>query len=453
MKPQIRQQRISQVSSFLIENNGPVEGRVHPKLSKVKLEILEEALKIAKRKGLPKEFRPYHGIGTIGVWENEEYCREIVRKKGEELLKRHRGDLGELIQNIVSEDILEDHIDIIDEREFPVKMDRGLKLIGIKGPFTFLQEYFDLKGLDDYKTQIKPYHLYNASADTYKDQAVVDELINKKFEKLKQKYGSLEKVISNMTTEDIEEDIQEEVLGHQFTISYQQLATQKSFGIYEITKRYLEINGYEQEAKQLKRYHLNRNKISPEDRDRVIQLKFESLLKTKYASLEELIANTDFTELKSRFSDKIGRLNLSINPISYLTSAPLNSSTYKIICKYLETTNQQIKGLRPYHLKKPTHKTYQTGKFDSEIRRKVYLSLVSKYGSAQNAMLQTTQADLLGRFEDKLGNHRLTIRYDEIYRNRDNMSIYDFFRNYSKDNKQPFKIQREEFYKMRRKKK
>jgi predicted thioesterase len=422
-----RQNTIDGVVEFVLIHGGPDElGRGHDMKKSLMIDVLEEALEIAQRFGLSEAVRPYHFRYTRGVWKNEEYVDEVLVEKIDSLLEsKYNTNLIDFIMNTSLDELSSDLIEQVGEKQLTVKLNGVIKNFD-QSPFEMITRYIQLKGLEKRFFGIRPYHLKNASVDTYDNEQIVDELVAKKVDQLLEtKYGgNLVKLITGTSANELSGELTDYLDGQEVKVSMETLVHHKFTGSpFKMITRYIQLKGLEERFLGIRKYHFAQSGESGEGTaDELLVKKIDQLLEQERygGNLVKLITNTGIGELSSELTDYLDGQEVKVS--MHRIAAKFNYSPFEMITRYIQLKGleERFLGIRPYHIDKASGGTYRDGKIvDELVAKKVDQLLETKYGGNLVKLITGTSVDeLSSELIDYLDGQEVKVSMETLVHHR-----------------------------------
>lgn len=409
---------VDEIVSHLLAHNGPDEdGMAHPALTRLRGDVLLEAIAIAKVMGLEGNWRPYHFRASLGVYDLPGMVDEVIRKKISRLLsQKYGGDLFSLLQNTYREELTAPLVEEINGRTVVVSLETATRKIG-RSAFPIISRYIELCGLAQEFWGLRPYHLARTSHGALDDPLIREELLGKKIDYLlRTKYeGNLVALIRNTSQEEMMEPIVDEINGHLVEVGVGTIVTMYRSSPFEMVSDYIRCRGLTERFRGLTSNHFRKAAAGtfsdPEVIDDLIMRKIDQLLSTKYESLADLIQQTSRDELFSPLIDEIDGQPLEISMQNLTTN--LHFDRFSVISRYIELKGltHEYWGFRPYHLCKTTKNSYDDPAFCTElIVKKIDGLLRDKYhGGLVELICSTSAHELAEPFSELLGGHEVEV--------------------------------------------
>jgi len=331
-----RDREISEAVYFLLENRGPIDGRVHPTKKRFLVEDLEEIIATGEGFGLPQGFRPYHVRHTYGVWNNQQYIDEVLLLRGNELLEKYNGDMIQLIGSVQGCDI-----------EVPIKTEINGVYVEIsmsvpyqtcrESPFEFLKAFLELKGWQDEFSDFRPFHLSMAKQNISDDEGLVNELVEKKMDALLNEYnGNFIKMFTSVNSADLRKPFIANINGRSIEVGVGHL-TQMFPKCFDMFSKYIELKGVKDRFHKLKHYHVvqHASNFTSEELTEILVDKLERLIEEKYdGNFVSFLQNARYEEMKQPIEDTIDGVTVEVSTQSALKL--YNGRFFDTVVGYLE---------------------------------------------------------------------------------------------------------------------
>ncbi len=181
--------------------------------------FLKRFLELTGRSNEASELRPYHlAKASKGTWRDEKLLDEAIVKKITQLLnQKYGGDIHQLIANTNAIELFtEPLIDTLGGQSIEVTLG-GIRQISMPkySCFTMISRYLRAVGREEEFKGFRPYHMSRASANTWDDAELVDEILVKKIDHLlREKYhGKLDELVENTTFDELFTEPLIEIIG------------------------------------------------------------------------------------------------------------------------------------------------------------------------------------------------------------------------------------------------
>ncbi len=419
---------------YILVHRGPDgEGRAHPKNKRPRLELLEEALTLARERGLAADVRPYHFKSVPGIWQQGSYAHEVVAKRIARLLRdKYGGSLVRLITEGNQDELRGQLDDVIENRAVSVGVAAAANRFA-NSPATMVRVYLQWAGTDENKLKerfanLRPWHFAVVSRGTFDDIAVCRELVGLKIQQLlERKYkGSLVQLIATTNRAELLGPYEDTLDGEPVRVSVASAAQRFQGSLVAMVRAYLawagtEENQLAQRFANLRSWHFarvgNGTFTDAASCTELVTLKIEQLLERKYqGSLVRLIVGTNVKELNSPYEDVLDGKPVHVSVLA--ATGHFRNSPESIVRAYLTsaaTTENRLAerfaNLRPWHFAVAAQGTFDDLAVCKELMSlKIGQLLARKYhGSLVRLIAETDAKELGSPYEDTLDGVQVSV--------------------------------------------
>jgi hypothetical protein len=420
----IRAQFVQEVADYIVTHQGPdEEGRAHPTVKRMQIEIIEGALSIACRSGVSAELRPYHIKGQLGVWKDERYLNEVLVKRIDQLLReKFKGDLFKLFTESTAIDLIRTPLtEIVGGRTLKVSMAHIGTIFG-GNLFQMLERYREIKGITEY-ANLKTYHMRTASQGTYNDPVIVDEVLVKKVEQvLKDIFkGDRFSLFIEATQKDLLSPLIDYVVGQPVKVTMDSIRHKFSDSPFRILARYREIKA-DSEFSKLRPYHMSVAPMGTFDDpavvDEVLVKKIDNLLQEKYGGdCLRLMTESTLDDISSPLVETIAGRPVTVSMDS--VAKRFGYSPFRMLERYREL--REVNGFsefRPFHMKFASTGTFNDSAIVDEVLvKRIDRLLRDRYeGDLFRLITETTAGELFSSFLDTANGEPIEISMAAVQR-------------------------------------
>lgn len=449
-KALLREQFISEVSEYLLLHKGPdSDGKAHPTVKRIQVDILENAIEQAKSRGLVGEWRPYHFTGHIGTYAQSKYVDEVLSKRIGALLQspQFNGQLTALLTGASQKDLLSPLVDVIAGRHVLVSMGAVGNQFS-RSPFAVLRRFCELQA-PSVVSSLRPYHVNEAPKRTFDDPAIVDELLVLKVNQLLDdpKYkGRLVKLLTECTQDEILSPLAHELAGIEVTVSMKAVGEGFQNSPYKMLKRYLEVTR-PADAQSFRPYHMQSKSPrgtfeDPLIVDELLRKHCDALVGSQRFGGDIFKFFTEATQavLEQPFVDTL--LNEPVEVSTFRLCTIHDGSVFRMLCKYrdLKGLAEEYQDLRPYHLSKASNGIFNDRDVTDELLvKKVDQILESERfgGSMIRLLTEARQQDFGTPFQCLLAGNPVEVSCWQLLFTF-NSSVHAILKRYSQLKGRPF---------------
>lgn len=369
-----------------------------------KYAVVQRYLEIIGKSDEYAWFKPYHMIkAPQGTWEQPDLVDQVLRKKCEALIRDKFGnDIVRFCCEVTQEDLLGDLTENHAGREFSVSMLGALKSFN-HSPYPIVKRFLHIRGLTMGYTWVKPYHMSYASARTWDQQEVIDEVLTKKCDQLlKERFDSdLTRFCCHVKLNELLSDLVETHAGRSISVSMHSLRDAFGDG-YQIIRRYLQLRGFSEEYAWFQPHHMHKTPNgawSKEAIDDVLKQKCDVLLEQKFGNdLTLFLRDVSYDDLLSDLEQT--HLGTSLAVAMSEAAKVYGDSPYKMILRYLEILglSERYSWFKPYHRSVAPNGTWsEQSIIDEVLEKKVDALLRDAFDNdLPRLCCEVTQRDLLG---------------------------------------------------------
>jgi uncharacterized LabA/DUF88 family protein len=444
------------VGDYILQNGGPdTDGRAHPRVNRINVEILVGAIAHAESLGLPKGFKPYHFVGHYGTWNVEKLVDEVIKKKVDQLLdKEFKGDmLGLLEENIAA--LRSPLIDKVAGKDIEV----SILAIGQKfsnSPYKIILRYCDIKSCEpdgqlyaQFAKDVRPYHMKSATKGTFDDPKLIDEVLKKKLDQLLEGElcGDMNRLVE-LDARSLLSPLIDKVLGKDVEVSLSQVGHKFNDSPYEMVSRYCRIKSgdpdgvkFAQFGKELRPYHMRSASRGTFDDPKVI----DEVLKKKVDQILERELNGDIhrlievskDSLLSPLIDKVADKEVEVSLAQVMHR--FKNSPYKMVVRYCELKNAGPDGdiyaqfgrdLRTYHMRSASKGTFNDPKLVDEIlQRKIDQILERDFNGDFHRLVEVKKESLISPLIVKVAGKEVEVSMSQVQQKFGN-SRYEMLKRY-----------------------
>jgi len=276
---------VGETVDYLLKNRGPDDqGCAHPTRRRLRAVDLNEALNLAKKKGLNPRWQVYHFPNTYDMWAIAADRDAVILKKFEQVLQsKYRGNVIRLLQNTSNEELMQTPLlEMIDGRMRPVNLVMIYNSPEIAwSAFQFVRHALTLKIESETKPkkqkflqqvlhEMKPEHMGRSCRNTW-DRATKDRVLVAKFEMVlrsKRYEGNILKMIlATSTKELLLTPLFETIAGKKVRVKMGPVYKDERIGtsVFRFIRRYLDLKiPLEKSAKQRALLEAIRRDLRPE---------------------------------------------------------------------------------------------------------------------------------------------------------------------------------------------